>query len=190
MPPKYSDSWQELTWSSANPTGDLALDQRMEAAAKAAWPYALLCAWIYLNDRDSAYDLMDHAVRTASEYARHHGDNLPDNLTVKLTDIIRSRAKRLAAKKNREVQVGSPAELERMLVAPPQAEQTAIASELFEQLSPFTQSVFHWRLLGYSWREIGQQLEMHHTTVRRAYLRELQSLLHNISLRGGVRSCD
>jgi DNA-directed RNA polymerase specialized sigma24 family protein len=133
---------------------------------------------------------MDHAIHTTSEYIRNHSDVLTENLTVRLKDIIRSRAKRLATKNNREVPFGSLSELEKMLAVPPEAEQMAIASELFERLSPFTQSVVHWRLLGYSWREIGQQLEMHHTVVRRACLRELESVLHGIPLHGGVRSCD
>jgi len=189
MPPKCSN-WQELTWSWAYSTRYPAFDQRMEAAANAAWPYALLCAWTYLSDGDCAYDLMDHAIHTASEYIKDHSDIRTGDLTVRLKDTIRSRAKRLAAKNSREVSVGSLSELEKMLAVPPRAEQIAIASELFDRLSPFMQAVVHWRLLGYSWREIGQQLEMHHTAVRRAYLRELESLVQGISLSGGVRSCD
>jgi hypothetical protein len=189
MPPKCSD-WQELTWSWAYSTGYPAFDQRIEAAAKAAWPYALLCAWTYLNDGDSAYDLMDHAIHTSSEYIRNHPDVPTEHLVVKLKDIIRSRSKRIATKSNREVPFGSLIDLEKMLAVPPQAEQMAIAGELFGRLSPFTQSVVRWRLLGYSWREIGQQLEMHHTAIRRAYLRELEILLESIPSRGGIRSCD
>jgi hypothetical protein len=189
MQPKCSD-WQELTWSWAYSTGQPAFDQRIEAAAKAAWPYALLCAWTYLNDRDSAYDLMDHAIHITSEYIRNHPDALTENLTVRLKDIIRSRAKRLAAKYNREVPLGLLVELEKMLAVPPEAEQMAIAGELFERLSPFMKKVIRWRLLGYSWREIGQQLEMHHTAVRHASLRELEVLLQGIPSHGGVRSCD
>ena len=48
--------------------GHPASDQILDPAAKAAWPYALLCAWTYLNDRDSAHDLMDHAMRNARGY--------------------------------------------------------------------------------------------------------------------------
>lgn len=36
-----------------------ASDQKLEIAAKAAWPYALLCSWSYLNDLAAAHDLMD-----------------------------------------------------------------------------------------------------------------------------------
>ncbi len=66
--------WQELTWSWAYSTGHPTSDQRLEAAAKTAWPYALLCAWTYLNDHAAAHDLMDHAVQNAFDYlGRHHG---------------------------------------------------------------------------------------------------------------------
>jgi len=42
-------------------------------------------------------------------------------------------------------------------------------------LAPFAtaQSIFDWRSLGYSWREIGGKLEMDHSAVRRAYFGEL-----------------
>src|SRR5271163_2342810 len=64
--------WQELTWSWAYSTGHPASDQRLEAAAKVAWPYALLCAWTYLNDHAAAHDLMDHAVQNAFDYLGRH----------------------------------------------------------------------------------------------------------------------
>jgi hypothetical protein len=57
--------WQELTWSWAYSTGHPTSDQRLEAAAKAVWPYALFCAWTYLNDHAAAHDLLDHAVQNA-----------------------------------------------------------------------------------------------------------------------------
>lgn len=189
MPPN-SRVRQDLTWSWACSTGHPASDQRMEAAAKAAWPYALLCAWSYLNDYDAAYDMMDHAVQTASAFIAHHPDAAAENLVVRLKDIIRSRATRLAAMRSREIPLGSLLELESTFGRPPEAEQRAIASELFDRLSPLAQSVMNWRLLGFSWREIGAQLKMHHTVVRRAYIRELESLLQGISHRGGIRPCD
>jgi len=66
--------WQELTWSWAYSTGHPTSDQRLEAAAKAAWPYALLCAWTYLNDHAAAHDLMDHAVQNTFDYLGRHTD--------------------------------------------------------------------------------------------------------------------
>ena len=73
MPPK-GRIWQELTWSWAFSTGHLASDQKLAAAAEAAWPYALLYAWTYLNDHDAAHDLMDHAIENTRDYAGRHAD--------------------------------------------------------------------------------------------------------------------
>jgi hypothetical protein len=57
MPPK-GRIWQELTWTWAFSTGHLASDQKLAAAAEAAWPYALLYAWTYLNDHDAAQHVL------------------------------------------------------------------------------------------------------------------------------------
>jgi len=68
------------------------------------------------------------------------------------------------------------------------AEQRVYANELFDRLSPFAQSIVNWRWLGYSWREIARQLEMDHTAVRRAYFRELDSVLGSVSRSGDSSS--
>ena len=104
MPPKCSIG-QGLTWSWAYSTGHPASDQRLDAAAKAAWSYALLCAWTYLNDEDSAHDLMDLAVQKAAAYAARHPDSPPNKLTGRIKSAIRRRAKQLAAAKSRETLV-------------------------------------------------------------------------------------
>lgn len=90
---------KELTWSWAYSTGHPASDQKLEAAAHAAWPYAFLCAWAYLNDHDSAVDLMDHAVQNVSKYIVRNGDPPPNKLAARLKSVIRRRATQLAAKR-------------------------------------------------------------------------------------------
>ena len=95
MPPKCSIG-QGLTWSWAYSTGHPASDQRLDAAAKAAWSYAVLCAWTYLNDLDSAHDLMDLAVQKAAGYAARHPDSPPNKLTTRIKSALRRRAKQLA----------------------------------------------------------------------------------------------
>ena len=62
-------------------------------------------------------------------------------------------------------------------------------AELFSRLSPTAQSIFDWRRLGYSWREIGGKLEMDHSAVRRAYFRELGLVLRSISPPGESPKC-
>lgn len=183
MPPS-EPHWEELTWSWACSTGHRTSDDRLELAAKAAWPYALLCAWGYLNDRDSAHDLMDHAVRNAAGYLARHPESPDWKLIARFKSVLRRRAKQLAYKHRLEIPFGSLFDLEHLLIELPEPEQRSIALELFSRLSPFTQSVLNRRDLGYTWREIAADLELDHTVVRRAYFRELESLLRTISPSG------
>ncbi|HUZ96279.1 MAG TPA: hypothetical protein VMU57_15340 [Edaphobacter sp.] len=183
MPPK-GHSWKDLTWSWACSTGDPASDQALESAAQAAWPYALLCAWTFLNDQDAAYDLMDHAMQNASAYFTRHREVLSETLTARIKSVLRRRARQLAVRQGRELSYGSLQDLEGLYVGQSEVEQQAMANEMFARLSPFAQSVVRRRWLGYTWREIARQLNLDHTVVRRAYFRELESLLLSLSRSG------
>jgi len=78
----------ELAFSTGNP----ASDQKLDAAANAAWPYAKLCAWTYLNDHAAAHDIMDHAVENASGYISRHADCPEGKLILRFKSVIRRRA--------------------------------------------------------------------------------------------------
>jgi DNA-directed RNA polymerase specialized sigma24 family protein len=183
MPPK-GPSWKDLSWSWAYSTGHQASDQKLEAAAKAAWSYALLCAWTYLNDQDGARDLMDHAVQNASQYISRHPDPPSNKLTARIKSVIRRRAKQLSAKRGRELSYGSILDLEQLLASQQEMEERVYVNELLSMLSPFAQSIVNRRWHGYSWREIAGQMEMDHTAVRRAYFRELESVIRSLSRPG------
>ena len=180
----HSQVWQELTWSWACPTGHPTSDQTLESAAKGAWPYAVLCAWTYLNDHAAAHDLMDHAVQNASDYLGRHADCSEKKLRLRIKSVIKRFARQQSAKKNREIQCGSLIDLEQMYVGQSEAEQRVFANELLAQLSPFSKSIVEWRWLGYSWRTIAEHLEMDHTAVRRAFFREVESLRIAVSQPG------
>jgi DNA-directed RNA polymerase specialized sigma24 family protein len=180
---------KELTWSWAYSTGHPASDQKLEAAAHAAWPYAYLCAWTHLNDHDAAVDLMDHAVHNAFRYLARHSDTTEQKLTARIKSVIRRRARQLAAKRGRELPSGSMRDMERMHVGHSDAEQRAYAAEVIARLSPTARSIFDWRLLGYSWREIGEKLEMDYSALRRAYFRELELVLRSLSSSGDSQKC-
>jgi hypothetical protein len=188
MTPRDSNP-KELTWSWAYSTGHPASDQKLEAAACAAWPYAFLCAWTHLNDQDAAVDLMDHAVQNASQYLARHIDAPEQKLTARIKSVIRRRARQVARKRSRELSSGSMRDMEQLHVGHSEAEQRAYANQLFSRLSPTAQSIFDWRWLGYSWREIGGKLEMDHSALRRAYFRELGLVLRSISPPGESPKC-
>lgn len=182
--------WQELSWSWACSTGHPASDQVLETAAHAAWSYAVLCAWTYLNDQDAAYDLMDHAVQNASDYLARHPDAPSNKVRARVKSEIRRRVKQIAAKRKREDSYGSLRDVEAMTASQPEIEQRIYANEMFDRLSPFAQAIVHRRWIGYSWREIARDLGMDHTAVRRAYFRELESLLRNLDRIGESTKCD
>lgn len=189
MPPQ-GRIWQELTWSWAYSTGHPASDQNLEAAAKAAWPYALLCSWSYLNDHAAAHDLMDHAVQNTFDYLGRHPGCSETKLLWRMKSVIKRRARQQSTKQNREIPYGSLLDLEAMYTGSSDAEQRVYASELLARLSPFASSITEWRWLGYSWRKIAQHLDMDHTAVRRAYFREVESLLNTFSQSGELSGCD
>ncbi len=175
---------EDLTWSWAWSTGHDASDQKLEPAAKAAWSYALLCAWTYLNDRDLAHDLMEHAVRNAGDYFVRYPDSTEQKLIARIRSVIRRRAKQIAHQRRREVASGSLLDLEHLRASAGEVEESAISSQLFSRLSPFAQNILHRREFGYTWRDIAAEFDLDHTVVRRAYFRELQSLLRSLSQPG------
>lgn len=182
--PPMEPHWEDLTWSWAWSTGHAASDQKLEPAAKAAWQYALLCAWTYLNDGDAAYDLMEDAVRNAGEYFSRHPDSTEQKLIARIRSVIRRRAKQIAHKQDRETPSGSLVDLEPLQTSTGGVEEIAIGNELFSRLSAFSQLVFNRREFGYTWRDIAAELDLDHTVVRRAYFRELQSLRCSLSRPG------
>jgi hypothetical protein len=185
----YGRIWQELTWSWASSTGNPALDQRLDAAAHAAWPYARLCAWTYLNDQPAAHDIMDHAVENASGYIARHPDFSDKKLLSRIKSVLKRRARQVAAKQRREILYGLFVDMEDLYVVQPEIEQRIYAYELFERLSPFAQTIVDWRSMDYSWREIAAKVELDHTSVRRAFNREVKSLLQDLSQPGEMSQC-
>jgi hypothetical protein len=188
--PQTDPSWEDLTWSWAYSTGHQASDQKLETAAKAAWSYSLLCARTYLNDLDTARELMEHALHNASRYVAHHPDATPEKLVARVKSVIRRRAGQLSAKQSRELSFGSMVDMEALLAGSLEMERTVFVKELLCRLSPFAQTVANRRSNGYTWREIAGELEMDHTVVRRAYLRELESLSQGLSRSGDSSKCD
>ncbi len=161
MPPHGRD-WQLLTWSWACTTGHPASDQVLETAADAAWPYALLCAWTFLNDQHIAHDLMDHAIENAIGYIRRHPNVTPRKVKARVKSELRRHAKQLASRRKREVPSGSMRDFEVLLTQQSEVEQRIYADEILAKLSPFAQGIVNRQWLGYSWREIGRDLEMDH----------------------------
>ncbi|HEY1755660.1 MAG TPA: hypothetical protein VGG72_09715 [Bryobacteraceae bacterium] len=127
---------------------------------------------------------MDHAVQNAADYLDRHPESPDWKLIARIKSVLRRRAKQIAHKHRLEIPCGSLFDLEQLLVEPSNLEQRSIAGELVSRLSPVVQSVHNQRQLGYTWREIAAELELDHTVVRRAYFRELKSLLRSVSPSG------
>jgi hypothetical protein len=141
----------------------------------------MLCAWTYLNDHHAAHDLMDLAIESTSQYALRRQDLPVKNLVWKMKSVIRRRAGQQVARRRFEVPYGSLLDVEKLHFVQPDAEKRVYAEELLDRLTPFAQSIAKWRWLGFSWREIALQLEMDHTVVRRAFFREIGSMLDELN---------
>jgi DNA-directed RNA polymerase specialized sigma24 family protein len=149
----------------------------------------MLCSWSYLNDHAAAHDLMDHAVQNTFDYLGRHPGSSETKLLARMRSVIKRRAQQQSTERNREIPYGSLLDLEAMYAGPSDAEQRVYANELLARLSPFARSITEWRWLGYSWRKIAQHLDMDHTAVRRAYFREVESLLSTFSQSGELSRC-
>jgi hypothetical protein len=173
-----SESEQGSSWSWINPSASAASCRSLQTAANAVWPYAKYCAWSYLDDDCSAYDLMDYAIEHSGKYlARFQFEPPTEKLVSRLRPLIRRRAKQLARRR-----VGIPSgalldleEFAQQLREQPEAEQRVYAREILEKLSPQARAVALWRRMGYSWRVIGRNLDLEHSHLRRAYLREIHA---------------
>ena len=115
MQPQGSN-WKEPTWSWAHSTGSPASNEQLEAAAKAAWPYAIRCAWTYLYDHAAAYDLMDHAVENTANYILRHAECPEMKLTARIKSVIKRRARQLSAKRRLEIPHGSLIDMEKLYI--------------------------------------------------------------------------
>ena len=133
---------------------------------------------------------MDHAVQNTFDYLVRHPGCSETKLLWRLKSVIKRRARQQLTRRRREIPSGSLLDLEAMYAGPSDAEQRVYASELLARLSPFARSIAEWRQVGYSWRKIAQHLDMDHTTVRRAYFREVESLLNTFSQSGELSGCD
>lgn len=159
---------------------DRAVDALFRRVCSLAWPWALFCATHYLHDIHAAYDLMDAAVSNTERYFdRFHGERTANQLFNRMVSVLKRLSKQ-RLQKNREIPSGSLSDLEiysRELSARPDEEQAAYVGELFSQMTQRSQQITHWRLAGHSWRQIAEHLEVNHTTIRRAYHKELRRLM-------------
>jgi hypothetical protein len=119
-----------------------------------------------------------------TQYITRHPDAPSEKLAARIKRVIRRRAKQLAARRNRDVPYGSMLDMEHLRACHLAVESRIYANELFSRLTLFAQTIVRWRSGGYTWREIAGEMDMDHTAVRRAYLRELESLLQSLSQPG------
>jgi len=153
-------------------------------ACAAAWPYALYCAMRYLRDQDKAYDLMDAAVENIERYyERFQGKRTSTQLLYRMLSVL-NRLSKQWVRKRREIPCGTLSDLDLItttLALKPEAEQAAYVSQVLARLSDRARLVTFWRVEGFTWRQIADRLGSDHTTVRRAYQKELRALLTTIS---------
>jgi hypothetical protein len=107
----------------------------LEAAANAAWPYALLCAWTFLDDHAAAYDLMDHAIQNSTEYVARHPNATSVKVRARVKSEIRRHAKYQVNRQRREYPNGLAADFEAMCACQPDIEQHTYATEIFAGLA-------------------------------------------------------
>lgn len=162
---------------------DRAVDTLFRHVCSLAWPWALFCATRYLHDIHAAYDLMDAAVsNTEQYYQRFQGDRTPNQLLQRMVSVLKRLSKQ-RLRHNREIPSGSLSDLEAyaLHLSFRPAEEHAYLNEALGRMSERSRQITHWRLAGHSWRQIAERFASNHTSIRRAYYKELRGLLLPVS---------
>jgi DNA-binding NarL/FixJ family response regulator len=150
------------------------------AAVQTTWSYAQLSAWTYLHDEALGADIMEAAIKVIYSYAQRTSPMPPvEKLTARLRSQIRRVAKQMANRRRKEENAGSVRDLE-LAYNPsvtPDPTDTLLIKEVLDLLSPRAREVATWIWMGYSWREIGQTVDVDHNSIRLAFHRETDAAL-------------
>jgi DNA-binding NarL/FixJ family response regulator len=122
---------------------------------------------------------MDEAVAKAQRYYERDGT---EKSVVQVWYYILGSLKRLSLKRSRhrELPSGTLSNLELLaqpMAARPYDEERVYINELLARMTPRTRQIFQWRAAGHTFRGIAKHLNINHTTVMRAYNRELRELI-------------
>lgn len=170
-------------WAS---TLDRAQKERLLQAIEANRPFARVTAWSYLHDEQLSGELIERALESVQNFA---AATAPTPSVEKLTARLRSQIRRVAKQMRRRVKEdheGSLRDLE--LLAPsenPNPIEFLFLEEVVKLLSPEAKEIASYIRLGYTWREIGADLGVDYSTLRKAFRREADAAL--IKLGRGVR---
>lgn len=171
---------QEM-WEWIAPSPSAGTNQLVRAAARRGWSYAVWCAWTYLHDHDAAFDLMDAAVENVAAYvSRLDGCCTEERITCRLRSVLKRVAKQKAKKRRLEFPCGLLTDLENIIslqTQPSDLEQMIVVRDIVRRLSPQAKAILDWLTMGYSWRQIARHIGVDRMKLRRAYDREINSVV-------------
>jgi RNA polymerase sigma factor (sigma-70 family) len=176
---------KDRMWSWITPTSSSETNGMLKAAAAEVWPYALWCAWTYLHDREAAFDLMDRAIENTAGYASRLNDSANEQRFVwRMKSVLSRLAKQEARKHRLEVPYGLLVDLEyaqsQYQAEVPKVEQAVETKDILRRLSPEARNILKWTAMGYSWRQIANHLGVDRMTLRRAYDKEITTVLESL----------
>ena len=177
MPERMSFD-RSVFWSPDGPV-ERELECALRAAAPGVMVYAERQAWIYFQDEGMAAAILEAALDAVSR--RLMGKSgIPPMSAVQLTlrDEVRRFAKRASRNRRVEAPQGNLFDLESLAaLAPPNYEQTVFVNRLLELLNPSARHIAKMLAAGYSWREIGVELDVDYSGARRAFRSEVDKAL-------------
>src|SRR5664279_5280824 len=158
---------------------DVAARELLLAAARLAWPYARRSAWSYLHDETLAAELLEKAVEIVTPYVSR-GSTLPSSqkLVARLRSQVRRLARQEAHRRRHEKCIGTIFDL--ATIAPSHStdvDERLFLEKLLELLSPFSRIIAQGLRMGRTFREIAKDFDSDHSTVSRAFRRDVDAAL-------------
>ncbi len=160
------------------------LERALRAAAPSVLVYAERQAWIHHFDERMAPAILEAALDALS---RRHASKaiIPAASAIQagLRDEIRRFAVQSSRHRRKEQHFGSLFDLESLSPrTTPDYERKLMLGEFLALLSPSARHVANLVAAGYSWREIGAELDVAHSGIRRAFQKEADRVLRSLGI--------
>jgi DNA-directed RNA polymerase specialized sigma24 family protein len=167
-------------WIFARDSQGQSIDRRVVAAAERVWPWAYRHVERELHDPASAAQLVEGvALEVAGRLQDEPG--VDQNLVGYFITAFHRRVRQQFLRENRVMYEGllSELELNHRLTAPDweaAMEWELCLQVLVDQLSPQSRHMLYYRILGFSWNEIGRALRISAKQARSRFYYELKKL--------------
>ena len=165
-------------WIRARDSQGRPVDPRVVAVCERAWSWAYRRVELELHDAASAAQLMEEVALEVSGRLQD-APGVGENLAGYFSTAFRHRVRQQFVRENRVAYEGLLSDLEQnhRLTAPnwvATMERKLCLDVLIDQLPHPSRHMLHYRILGFSWKEIGRMLDLSGKQARSRFYYELE----------------